>query len=72
MPFVHGHPRETGWVVSHYRRPQQAGDDQLDLSLPAPRTGDDADRGEEQDEDQDEDEPRASVFSIPRRTASTR
>ena len=79
MSFVHGHPRESGWVVSHYRRPQRAGDDQLDLALPAPRAGEedetgDQDTGDETDEDPDEDPhgPRASVLSIPRRTASTR
>lgn len=79
MSFVHGHARESGWVVSHYRRPQRAGDDQLDLvepaDLPEPRGRDDADQvcetagAEETDPD---DEPRASVRSIPRRTASTR
>ena len=69
MSFIHGHARESGWVMSHYRRPQLAGDDQLDLSLPAPRGGDE---GQGDDDDQDEDEPRASVLSIPRRTASTR
>jgi hypothetical protein len=84
MPFVHGHPRESGWVVSHYRRPQRAGDDQLDLvdgtALPAPRA--DLDDAADQvcetarpsdtppdDADPDDD---ASVRSIPRRTASTR
>ena len=78
MSFVHGHPRESGWVVSHYRRPQRAGDDQLDLALPAPRAGEedetaDHDTGDDTDEDADDtDEPRASVLSIPRRTASTR
>ncbi|GAA4913354.1 hypothetical protein EV188_110156 [Actinomycetospora succinea] len=74
MSFVHGHARESGWVMSHYRRPQLAGDDQLDLSLPAPRTGDEEDEPQEDDDAQEdgEDEPRASVFSIPRATASTR
>lgn len=77
MSFVHGHARESGWVMSHYRRPQLAGDDQLDLALPAPRAGDE-EAGAQGDEseggaDGDEDEAsRASVFSIPRRTASTR
>ncbi|PVZ12002.1 hypothetical protein C8D89_103333 [Actinomycetospora cinnamomea] len=78
MAFVHGHARETGWVVSHYRRPQRAGDDQLDLIdpvLPRPRRRED---GSEDGDDQvcdsspdDPDEP-ACVRSIPRRTASTR
>lgn len=79
MPFVHGHPRESGWVVSHYRRPQRAGDDQLDLSLPAPRTRDEGDDGQvcesvdgEDGADGEADDSRASVFSMPRRTASTR
>jgi hypothetical protein len=74
MAFVHGHARETGWVVSHYRRPQRAGDDQLDLELPAPRRDDDDQPRDEGDDpsgdDPDPDPP--SVRSIPRRTASTR
>lgn len=37
MAFVHGHAREAGWVVSHFRRPQFSGQGQLDLELPAPR-----------------------------------
>lgn len=74
MPFVHGHPRESGWVVSHFRRPRRAGDDQLDLALPGPRAGDDqacetARDGDDRPDDADED---ASVRCIPRRTASTR
>jgi hypothetical protein len=75
MPFVHGHARESGWVVSHYRRPQRAGDDQLDLSLPGPRPASDqvceTARSSEEDpgDDPDEDEPRSSVRAIPRRTA---
>ncbi|MDD7964903.1 hypothetical protein [Actinomycetospora lemnae] len=78
MSFVHGHPRESGWVMSHYRRPQHAGDDQLDLSLtaalPAPRAQqDEAEQGQDETpEDADEPDTRASVRSIPRRTASTR
>lgn len=74
MAFVHGHARETGWVVSHYRRPQRAGDDKLDLELPAPRREDDDQPGDSGDSDADElpgDDP-DSVRSIPRRTASTR
>ncbi|GAA4860623.1 hypothetical protein GCM10023203_04840 [Actinomycetospora straminea] len=81
MSFVHGHPRESGWVVSHYRRPQHAGDDQLDLALPAPRAQqDEAEQAQDDatdatvdadDGDGDPDE-RAKVRSIPRRTASTR
>jgi hypothetical protein len=77
MPFVHGHPRESGWVVSHSRRPQRAGDDQLDLALPGPRPGEDqvdeADRDDDGSDDRPDDpDEDASVRSIPRRTASTR
>jgi hypothetical protein len=86
MPFVHGHARESGWVMSHYRRPQRAGDEQLDLveatELPAPRDGDqvcettgadEADPDDPGSGEPDSDDPdRASVRSIPRRTASTR
>jgi hypothetical protein len=31
VAFVHGHPRETGWVVAHVRAPVEAEDDQLVL-----------------------------------------
>jgi hypothetical protein len=84
MAFVHGHARESGWVVSHYRRPQRAGDEQLDLDLPAPRPADgqvcetsravdaDPDGPAAGDPDDDPDASRESVRSIPRRTASTR
>lgn len=34
MPFVHGHPRDTGWVVAHRRRPNDAEDGQLPLIVP--------------------------------------
>jgi hypothetical protein len=40
MTFVHGHPRDTGWVKSHFRRPRRAGHEQLDLdggTVPSPR-----------------------------------
>lgn len=40
MTFVHGHPRDAGWVKSHFRRPRRAGQEQLDLdgaAVPAPR-----------------------------------
>ena len=74
MAFVRGHARESGWVVSHYRRPQRAGDDQLDLALPGQREAGDAqvcDTAEAVDEDPDDpDDP--VERSIPRRTASTR
>lgn len=72
MAFVHGHARETGWVVSHYRRPQRAGDDQLDLELPAPRREDDDQPSDEGDDASGDDPDPANVRSIPRRTASTR
>ena len=74
MAFVHGHARETGWVVSHYRRPQRAGDDQLDLELPAPRREDTEDQpgGEGRVDDPDPDPEPSRVCSIPRRTAATR
>lgn len=65
MPFVRGHARESGWVVSHYRRPQRAGDDQL--ALPGQR-----DPAEDQVCDTTEDADPEAVRSIPRRTASTR
>jgi hypothetical protein len=77
MAFVHGHARESGWVVSHYRRPQRAGDEQLDLDLPGPRDADgqvcETSRSAGADDPADDPEAsRASVRSIPRRTASTR
>ena len=31
MAFVHGHPRDSGWVKSHRRRPNQAEGGQLPL-----------------------------------------
>ena len=34
MAYVHGHARRLGWVVGHYRRPQQPGAEQLALALP--------------------------------------
>lgn len=35
MAFVHGHARDTGWVVAHLRRPTEAEEGQLPL-LPPP------------------------------------
>ncbi|GAA4760627.1 hypothetical protein GCM10023199_46300 [Actinomycetospora chibensis] len=74
MAFVHGHARESGWVVSHYRRPQRAGDDQL--PLPGQREPAEAQVCETTDsvpdDEDDEDDPDPSVRAIPRRTASTR
>jgi hypothetical protein len=39
VSFVHGHPRRTGWVVGHVRRPNRAAPGQLPLLLlvPLPR-----------------------------------
>ena len=42
MTFVHGHARDTGWVVAHRRRPNLAEDGQLPLTdvdqvVPRPR-----------------------------------
>ncbi len=34
MTFVHGHARDTGWVMAHRRRPNDAEEGQLPL-LPA-------------------------------------
>jgi len=74
MAFVHGHARESGWVVSHYRRPQRAGDDQLDLALPGQREAGDTQVCETTEAvDEDPDDPDGpGERSIPRRTASTR
>ncbi|MHA6796408.1 hypothetical protein ACVGVM_23270 [Pseudonocardia bannensis] len=36
MAYVHGHARETGWVVAHFRRPSAPDDGQLGLALPDP------------------------------------
>lgn len=39
MPFVHGHARDTGWVVAHRRRPNAAESGQLPLpAMPEPRS----------------------------------
>lgn len=39
VSFVHGHPRRTGWVVGHVRRPNRPAPGQLPLLLlvPLPR-----------------------------------
>jgi hypothetical protein len=39
MSFVHGHARDTGWVVAHRRAPHRAEGGQLPLpvAVPAPR-----------------------------------
>lgn len=39
MAFVHGHARDTGWVVAHVRAPVDAGDGQLEL-VPGPAPAD--------------------------------
>lgn len=41
MSFVHGHSRDTGWVVAHLRPPTDAEDGQLTLPLPPSGGGDD-------------------------------
>jgi len=35
LSFVHGHARETGWVMAHRRRPNEAEEGQLPL-IPEP------------------------------------
>lgn len=73
MAFVRGHARESGWVVSHYRRPQHAGDDQLPLpGQREPAEPQVCDTTESADPDDGDDDPDSSVRAIPRRTASTR
>jgi hypothetical protein len=44
---VHGHPRETGWVVAHVRAPVEAEDDQLALVEVPPPAPDPEDPGPE-------------------------
>ena len=75
MAFVRGHARESGWVVSHYRRPQRAGD--APLPRPGQREPAEAQVCEttgsvDPDPDDEDDDPDSSVRAIPRRTASTR
>jgi hypothetical protein len=36
MSYVHGHPRDTGWVVAHVRRPSRAAPNQLPLLVVVP------------------------------------
>lgn len=36
MSFVHGHARDTGWVVAHRRRPNEAEEGQLPLLAVGP------------------------------------
>jgi hypothetical protein len=75
MAFVRGHARESGWVVSHYRRPQRAGDDQLPLPgqrEPAEPQACDTTESDPDPDPDGEDDPDSSVRAIPRRTASTR
>jgi hypothetical protein len=40
MAFVHGHPRDSGWVKSHRRRPNQAEGGQLPLMVDGSPEGD--------------------------------
>jgi hypothetical protein len=49
MAFVHGHARETGWVVAHVRPPVTAEDDQL--ALPDVPDSPDDERSEEPERD---------------------
>jgi hypothetical protein len=51
MGFVHGHPRDTGWVKSHRRAPNQAEGGQLPLIAAASpeQDVDDPDRAADQD-----------------------
>ncbi len=42
VAYVHGHARETGWVVAHFRRPSAPDEGQLGLALPAPAPDPDA------------------------------
>lgn len=47
VSFVHGHARDTGWVVAHRRAPHRAEDGQLALpvAVPVPRPVPAAERG---------------------------
>ena len=51
MAFVHGHPRDSGWVTSHRRRPNQAEGGQLPLMVEGAPEEDVAgpDRADDQD-----------------------
>jgi hypothetical protein len=55
MAFVHGHARDTGWVVAHIRPPTDAEDGQLRLPLPAEEDG------EPDDSEPDDSEPNAEI-----------
>ena len=61
MSFVHGHARDTGWVVAHVRPPIDAEEGQLRLVEPAV----------EEDEEEGGDAP-AACTSGPVSSASTR
>lgn len=39
MAFVHGYPRDLGWVKAHRRRPNRAESGQLPLIAPVPTGG---------------------------------
>jgi hypothetical protein len=45
VSFVHGHPRRTGWVMAHRRRPNRAEAGQLPLLLVVPLPRPPADGG---------------------------
>jgi len=47
MAFVHGHARDSGWVVAHVRAPVDAEDGQLSL-VPEPEPGPRAGSGPEE------------------------
>lgn len=46
MAFVHGHARDSGWVVAHVRAPVEAEDGQLPLPDLDPAPGPPPDDGE--------------------------
>jgi hypothetical protein len=51
MAFVHGHPRDSGWVKSHRRRPNQAEGGQLPLMVGGSPEGDVGGRDRVADQD---------------------
>lgn len=66
MSFVHGHPRRSGWVVAHVRRPNRAEQGQLPLLLVVPLPRPPADGGS------DTGAPAAGPVSSARKLAITR
>ena len=65
MAFVHGHPRDSGWVKSHRRRPNQAEGGQLPLIVDGSPEGDvgGQDRAADQDGGPGRSPPGADVSS---------